>query len=72
MIRLILIVIVVAVVVLLLVRRKQPPPPLLDEIRPFPRGGNPRAGLRPGDEIQDVSDPLDQDDVSSEDQRPGQ
>ena len=70
MIRLILIVIVVAVVVVLLARRKQPPPPLLDEIRPFPRTGDARAGLHPGDEIQDVSDPVDQDDVSNRDDRP--
>jgi hypothetical protein len=69
--RLILIVIVVAVVLALLVRRKQAPPPLLDEIRPCPRSGDPRAGLGAGDEIQDVSD-SGQEDVSNREQRPGQ
>ncbi len=72
MIRLILIVIVVGVVLGILLRRKQPPPPLRDEIRPFPRTGDPRAGLRPGDEIQDVSDAVDIDDIPNRDQRPGQ
>jgi hypothetical protein len=68
-VRLILIVIVVAVVLALL-RRKQPPPPLLDEIRPFPRSGDPRAGLGAGEETPDVSDSGQ--DVLNREQRPGQ